>query len=126
MRLLMGFAAIALVLAAVGLYGVISYGVTKRAREVGVRMALGASPRDVARLVLAGGLRAIVAGMIIGLGGALLLTRYLETLLFGIDARDPATFASAVGVLAGVALMAHLIPLRRALRIEPAAALRAD
>ena len=126
MRLLSGFAAIALVLAAVGLYGVISYAVSRRAREVGVRMALGASELDIVRLVVSGGLRAIAAGMLTGLAGALLLTRYLETLLYGVDARDPVTLLAAIGVLTLVALAAHGIPLRRAIRIDPAIALRQE
>lgn len=126
MRLLVGFAGIALVLAAVGLYGVISYAVARRAREVGVRMALGASPRDIVGLVIAGGSRAIGVGIAAGVAGALLLTRYLGTLLYGVDARDPATLLAAVIVLLAVALAAHVIPLRRAIRIDPATALRQE
>jgi ABC-type antimicrobial peptide transport system permease subunit len=126
MRLLIGFAVIALGLAAVGLYGVISYAVARRAREVGVRMALGASPGDIIRLVIAGGAGAIVVGIAAGLAGALVLTRYLGTLLYGVDARDPVTFAAAVAILALVALAAHAIPLRRAVRIDPAIALRQE
>ena len=125
-RLLIGFAGIALVLAAVGLYGVISYTVARRTREVGVRLALGASTGHVVRLVIAGGLRPIAAGLVLGVTGALLLTRFLETLLFGVDARDPATLAGAVVILIVVALAAHAIPLRRAIRVEPATALRQE
>ena len=126
MRLLMGFAGIALLLAAVGLYGVISYAVSRRTREVGLRVALGARPGDVARLVFAEGGRAAVVGFAAGLAGAWLLTGYLESLLYGVDARDPLTFATASAVLAVVAAAAHALPLRRAIAIPPSTALRQD
>lgn len=126
MRLLLGFAGIAVVLAAIGLYGVISYAVMNRSREVGVRMALGATPRDVVRLVLADASRAIAAGFVAGLAGALLLTRYLDTLLYGVGAQDPLALAGAVMALAMVSVAAHVIPIRRAVRIDPATALRQE
>jgi ABC-type antimicrobial peptide transport system permease subunit len=126
MRLLAGFAGIALLLAAIGLYGVIAYSVARRSREVGLRMALGATPRDVMRLVLSGGAGVIGAGLAAGLIATLLVTRFLETLLFGVEATDISTLVAATAVLIAVALAAHFIPLRRALRIDPASALRQE
>jgi putative ABC transport system permease protein len=126
MRLLVVFAAVALLLAAVGLYGVVSYTVGERSREVCVRMALGAQRRDVLRLVLAGGLTLVAIGVVVGVGAALALTRYLGTLVFGVSPTDPATFAAAAALLTFVALLAHWVPVRRALRIDPASALRAE
>jgi putative ABC transport system permease protein len=124
--LLTGFAGIALLLAAIGLYGVVSYTVLQRTREVGLRIALGARPADILRMVFGSGLRTIVAGLITGLLGALILTRFLESLLFGVQPSDAATHAGAIFVLVVVTAAAHLIPLRRALRIDPAVALRHD
>jgi putative ABC transport system permease protein len=124
MRLLSGFACVAVLLAAIGLYGVVSHAVAQRTREVGVRVALGAKRSDILRLVLGEGLTLIVAGLVGGLTVALLVMRYLETLVFGVSPTDPATLAAACGVLAIVALAAHAVPIRRALRIDPAAALR--
>jgi putative ABC transport system permease protein len=126
MRLLGAFAGLALLLAAVGLYGVVSYTVSQRTREVGVRMALGATPAHVLRLILASGAGTVGAGLASGLVAALVLVRFMESLLFGVDGRDPATLAAAAGALTLVALLAHLIPVRRALRIDPSAALRQD
>jgi putative ABC transport system permease protein len=126
MRLLGAFAGLALVLAAVGLYGVVSYTVAQRTREVGVRMALGATPGDVLRLILTSGIGTIAAGLVFGLAATLVLVRFLTSLLFGVDGRDPATLAAAAAILAFVALAAHLIPARRALRIDPSVALRQE
>jgi putative ABC transport system permease protein len=126
MRLLAGFALVALLLAAVGLYGVVSYGVAQRTREVGVRVALGAQPRDVLRLILAGGFKLVAAGVLGGLFAAAVATRFLGTLVFGVSPMDPVTFAAAAAVLVAVALAAQWVPIRRALRIDPAAALRAE
>lgn len=120
------FAAIALVLAVTGLYGLVSHGVTERAHEIGVRMALGAERRDVVALVLRGGLSMTTAGVILGVAGAALLSRGLDGLVFGVDPLDPATFAAVVTGLVTVALAACYLPARRATRIPPAAALRAD
>jgi putative ABC transport system permease protein len=125
-RLLAAFAAMAVLLAAVGLYGVISYGVTQRTREVGVRMALGARRADVFRLVLSGGATLVCAGVAAGLAAALAATRMLGSLVFGVSAVDPLTFSAAAVVLFAVALLAHAVPIRRALRIDPAMALRAE
>ena len=126
MRLLAGFAFVAVLLAAIGLYGVVSHGVAQRTREVGVRVALGAQRRDVLRLVLSSGLSLVALGVAGGLAAAFASTRYLGTLMFGVSAVDPPTFAAATGVLTFVALLAHWVPIRRALRIDPATALRAE
>jgi predicted permease len=126
MRLLGAFAIVAVLLAAIGLYGVVSYGVSQRTREVGVRVALGAQRRDVLRLILSGGLKLVAIGVVAGLGVALVSTRYLGALVFGVSPVDPLTFAAAAALLAVVALLAHCIPVRRALQIDPASALRAE
>jgi putative ABC transport system permease protein len=125
-RLLAAFAAMAVLLAALGLYGLVSYGVTQRTREVGLRMALGARRGDVLRLVLASGASLVFAGVAVGLGAASLTTRFLGALVFGVSPVDPLTFAAAAALLCVVALIAHWLPLRRALRIDPAIALRSE
>jgi putative ABC transport system permease protein len=125
-RLLAGFAAVALLLAAIGLYGVVSYAVAQRTREVGVRMALGAQRRDVIRLVLSSGVSLVATGLVAGLAGALLATRSLGALVFGVSPVDPLSFGAAAGLLVVVALLAHWLPVSRALRIDPASALRAE
>jgi predicted permease len=126
MRLLAGFAVVAVLLAAIGLYGVVSYGVSQRRREVGVRVALGAQPKDVLRLVLSSGLALVAAGIVTGLVAAALATRFLDALVFGVSPTDPVTFIAAAAVLMVVALAAHWVPIRRALRVDPAIALRQD
>lgn len=125
-RLLGGFAIIAILLAAVGLYGVVAYGVAQRTREVGVRVALRAQRRDVLRLVLASGLSFVVSGIAAGILASVAATRYLGTLVFGVSSTDLVTFAAAAVLLALVALLAHWVPVRRALRIDPARALGAE
>jgi putative ABC transport system permease protein len=126
MQMLSGFACVAVLLAAIGLYGVVSYGVAQRTREVGVRVALGAQPRDVLRLVLSSGLPVVAIGIGAGLVAAAATTRFLDALVYGVNPIDAATFALAAGVLIIVALTAHLVPIRRALRVDPAIALRQD
>jgi putative ABC transport system permease protein len=124
MLLLGVFAALAVALAGVGIYGVVSYSVAQRTREIGVRVALGARPRDVLRLVLGRGLGLAAAGIALGLAGGMALTRVISSLLFGVGARDPVTFATTAALLAAVALLACLAPARRATKVDPMVALR--
>jgi putative ABC transport system permease protein len=126
LRLVAIFAATALMLAAMGLYGLVAYSVGRRTREIGIRVALGARRGDILGLILGAGLRVLAIGMGAGLCGALALTRLLQGLLFGVRPHDPATFAAVAGVLGAVALLASWIPARRAARIDPARALRTE
>jgi predicted permease len=124
MTLLCAFAAIALMLGAVGVYGVMAYSVQQRTQEIGVRIALGALPRDVRFMVIFDGMRLAVAGVVLGIAAALAVTPFMGSLLFGVEARDPAVFASTVIVLSTAALLATCIPAYRATRVDPVTALR--
>lgn len=126
MALCLIFAGLALLLAAVGIYGVLAYSVTQRTREIGIRMALGANARDVLRMVLGQGARVTVIGLVIGAAGAFLLTRAMASLLFEVKPHDPLVFLATGALLAAVALVASLIPSLRAVWIHPSEALRHD
>ena len=118
------FAIIALLLATVGVFGVMAYSVSRRTREIGVRVALGARSRDVLTMVLGQGLRTVLIGIAVGLAGSLAITRTLQSLLFGVTATDPLTFAAVILLLLTTALLACYIPARRAARVDPMVALR--
>jgi ABC-type antimicrobial peptide transport system permease subunit len=120
------FAALALVLTAVGLYGVVAYSVAQRTREFGIRLALGARPRGVMRLILRHAMRTVAIGVLVGLVGAALTTRLLGTALYDVHPLDPITFASVVATLFAVAFVASFIPAQRAMRVDPILALRAE
>ena len=120
------FGAVALILSAIGIYGVLAFGVAQRVREFGVRQALGADGGTILRLVLGQGLRTIGIGAVIGIAGALALSRYLESLLYGVTARDLGVLAGVTVVLLVVAAAACYIPARRATKVDPLVALRAD
>jgi putative ABC transport system permease protein len=122
--LLGGFGLLALLLAAMGVYGVVSYSVAQRTREIGIRLALGARARDVLRLVAGRGMALVIAGLVAGLAVALVLTRFMEGVLYGVSATDALTFTLVVFLLAAVALLACLVPARRATKVDPMVALR--
>ncbi len=124
MMLLAIFAGVAMILAAIGIYGVIAYSVTQRTREIGIRMALGAQRRQMLRMVLRESLTLVLAGLGIGFMVALATTRLLRTLLYGVGANDWTTYLSVVLLLGGAALLASYIPARRAMKVDPMVALR--
>jgi putative ABC transport system permease protein len=122
--LLGAFAAIALLLTAAGIFGVLSYLVTQRTREMGLRMALGAQPRDVLRVIVGHGMRLVLVGLCIGVAAALVVTRWMSSVLFDVKPSDPLTFAAVAVLLTAVAFLASYIPARRAMRVDPMVALR--
>ena len=125
--LLLGiFAALALVLAAIGIYGVTSYSVAQRSKEIGIRIAMGAQPGDVLRLILGFGAKLAFVGVVIGVIAALALTQLMKTLLFGVTATDPETMAAVSITLIAVTLLACYIPARRAMSVDPVIALRSE
>jgi putative ABC transport system permease protein len=119
-------AAVALLLAAIGVHGVLSYTVTERRREIGIRLALGAQPSGVLRVVVAQGMTLALVGAALGLGAALLLTQSMGSLLFNVAPTDPATFAIVAAGVVVVAFMASYLPARRATRVDPVSALRSE
>jgi predicted permease len=126
MILLELFGGLALLMTAIGVYGVISYSVAERTREIGIRAALGARPGDIVRLVIGGGLSVVCAGLAAGVVVALLVTRFLESSLYDVSTTDPLTFAGVAGILLLVALVAQAVPIVRAMRVDPTVALRQD
>ena len=126
MLLLTVFAGVALVLSAVGLYGVVAYSVSQRTREIGLRMAIGAQPGDVVRMILGGGMKLAAVGVVIGLAGAVALARFVESLLFEIAPFDVVSYAATAAVLLAVSALACYVPARRAMRVDPLVALQAE
>jgi putative ABC transport system permease protein len=120
------FALIALLLAAAGIFGVMSYSVTQRTQEIGIRLALGAQRYDVLRLIIGQGMRFVVAGVVLGLIGVFICTRLLQSLLFGVGATDLRTMLAVTLILTAVAFIACLLPARRATLVDPVQALRAE
>ena len=126
LEILSVFACVALLLAAIGIYGVMSYTFSRRIHEIGIRVALGAQRADILRMVLGEGMQLVAFGLLAGLIGATILTRFLRTLLFDITSTDPLVFASIATLLAAVALFASYIPARRATHVDPLVALREE
>jgi ABC-type antimicrobial peptide transport system permease subunit len=126
MWLIGGFAGCALALAAIGMYGMVAYGITQRTRELGVRKALGATDRAIATLVLRESLRLTAVGVVVGCVGAWAATRLIRDQLFDTPAVDPLSYAATIGLLLAVALAATLVPARRAMRLDPTSAMRVE
>jgi putative ABC transport system permease protein len=126
LRVLGFFAGVALFLATLGLYGVISYSVTQRTREIGIRMALGAERGSVLALVVGQGFRLAATGVVIGIAGAALLGRYFESQLFRVQSFDPLTIFTTAAALLAAGLLASYLPARRAVRVDPAVTLRSE
>ena len=126
MILLVSFAAVALLLAAIGIYGVLAYDVSQRTREIGIRGVIGATREQIVALILRQGLWKAIIGLVVGLGGALVLSRYLATLLFDMEPTDPLAYVAVTLLLLGVAIVASYLPARRAARIDPIIALRSE
>jgi ABC-type antimicrobial peptide transport system permease subunit len=124
--LLGAFAGLALVLAAVGIYSVLAYSVRRRVREIGIRMALGATPSDVLQMVVADGMKPILLGVVLGLAAAFALSRVVTSLIYGVRATDPLTFAGVALLLIAVSLVATVLPAYRATRVEPVRTLREE
>jgi putative ABC transport system permease protein len=125
-QLIGAFAVTALLLSALGLYGLMSYLVSQRAKEIGIRVALGAQRRDLLRLIIGQGMAVALPGVLLGLGAALAVTRLIQSLLFAVSATDPLTFAGVSLLLIGVALLACYLPARKAAQVDPLVALRRD
>jgi len=126
LQVLAFFAGIALLLAAIGIYGVMAYTFSQRTREIGIRMALGAQPRDILRTALSEGMALVAVGLGSGLVGALILTRFLSSMLYAVTPNDPLTFAALSALLAAVALLACFVPALRATHVDPLVALREE
>ena len=126
MSLLGGFSLIALALAGIGVYGVVSYTVARRTREMGIRLALGAPPAGVLRLIVTGSMRPVLGGIVVGVAAALLMVRLIESLLYGVAARDPLTFVGVVVILTVTGLVASWIPARASMRVDPTVTMRAE
>src|SRR5690242_900816 len=126
MEMVLLFALTALLLAAIGIYGVISYMVAERTQEIGIRLALGAQRRDILRIVLGQGLRLAVTGAVVGLTGGLIVAELMTSLLYGVRPSDPLTFASVAWFFLCIALLASYIPARRAMNVDPIVALRCE
>jgi ABC-type antimicrobial peptide transport system permease subunit len=126
MALMLIFGGLALLLAAIGIYGVIAYSMQQRTQEIGIRLALGAEPRDVRNMVVMQGMLPAIGGVVIGLAAAFGLTRLISSFLYGVEAKDPVVFVAVPIFLSTVALFAIWLPARRASRIDPIQALRSD